>query len=111
MVAALTSLATLVGLWLTVITWCTVRRRKRLTHTGLTLESESGNPVLDNVAGVGERADWWDRAKWAIDMALDDKPERRKVGLAVLDQLSTSQFVGNEEAQIVAQAKMVLGGR
>jgi hypothetical protein len=43
-----------------------------------------------------------------MDMALDNKPERRKVGLAVLDQLSTDRFVGKEDAKFVAQARMLL---
>jgi hypothetical protein len=43
-----------------------------------------------------------------MDMALDDKPERRKVGLAVLDQLSTDRFVDKEDTQVVAQAKVLL---
>lgn len=54
------------------------------------------------------RAESWTRAEWAMEMALDDKPERRKVGLAVLDQLSTDRLVGNEDAQIVALARALL---
>jgi hypothetical protein len=59
-------------------------------------------------AGSERRAEWWSRAEWAMDMALDDKPERRKVGLAVLDQLSTDRSVGKEDARIVAQARALL---
>lgn len=59
-------------------------------------------------AGSERRAEWWSRAEWAMDMALDDKPERRKVGLAVLDQLSRDRYVGKEDARIVAQARALL---
>lgn len=54
------------------------------------------------------RAEWWNRAVWAMDMALDDKPERRNIGLAVLEQLSTSHLVGKEEAQILVHARGLL---
>jgi hypothetical protein len=59
-------------------------------------------------AGPEVRAEWWSRAEWAMDMALDDKPERRKVGLAVLGQLSADRFAGKEDAEIVAQARALL---
>lgn len=89
-VAAFTPLAVLLGITALVL-WLSVRR-----------------PASNSVAGVETRAEWWDRAEWALDMALDDKPERRKVGLAVLGQLGTDRFVGKEDAQIVAQAMAVL---
>jgi hypothetical protein len=61
-------------------------------------------------AGSGRRAEWWSRAEWAMDLALDDKPERRKAGLALLEQLSTDRFVGKEDALLVAQVRaLVLG--
>lgn len=50
------------------------------------------------------RAEWWRRAQWALDAALDDKPERQDVGLAVLETLNTSKLAGAEEAQILAEA-------
>jgi hypothetical protein len=53
-------------------------------------------------------AELWGRAEWAMEMALDDKPERRKVGLAVLDQISTDRLSGKADAQIVAQARALL---
>ena len=54
------------------------------------------------------RAESWSRIEWAIEMALDDKAEHRKVGLALLDQLSTDHLVGKADAQIVAQARAFL---
>lgn len=75
-----------------------------LVFVVLTLYRSTTEPA----AGSERRAEWWSRAEWAMDMALDDKPERRKVGLAVLDQLSTDRFVGKEDAHIVAQARALL---
>lgn len=59
-------------------------------------------------AGSETPAERWSRAEWALDMALDHNPKRQKVGLAVLDQLSTDRLVGKEEAHILAQARALL---
>lgn len=90
-VAALTPLAALLVLMFVVLTLC--------------------RSTTAPAAGLDRHAEWWSRAEWAMDMALDDKPERRKVGLAILDQLSTDRFVGKEDAQIVAQARALLNVR
>lgn len=90
---AFTPLAAILGIT-AVIVWYAVR--------GL---ASSG------VAGVENRSDWWDRAEWALDMALDDNPARRNVGLAVLEQLGSSNVIANEDAKIVAQAKALLNRR
>ena len=58
--AALTPLAALLAMAAVTI-WYTFRRT-----------------APDNVMGAKSRSDSWDRAVWAIDMALDDKPERRR---------------------------------
>lgn len=55
-----------------------------------------------------QRADSWDRTAWALDMALDGGQDRRNLGLAVLEQLSASQFPNKLDAQIVAQARTML---
>jgi hypothetical protein len=87
-VAALTPLAALLALVFAVIALC------RLTAAP--------------AAGSGRRAEWWSRAEWAMDLALDDKLERRKAGLALLEQLSTDRFVGKEDALLVAQVRASL---
>lgn len=89
-VAALTPLMVLLGIT-AVVVWYGLRR-----------------PDPDSVAGAKTRADSWARTKWALDMALDDKPERRNLGLTVLDHLSTSPKMSREDVQIVAQAKALL---
>lgn len=92
-VVAFTPLAALLGI-AAVIVWCVVRR-----------------PASGCVAGAETRAEWWSRAEWAMEMALDDTPERRNVGIAVLKKLSTVHFVGKEDAQILAQAMVLLDRR
>lgn len=92
-VAALTPLATLVVFVFVVAAF--LRADRRQPH-----EAEPEMP-----------ADSWSRAEWAIDMALDDRPERWSIGLAVLDQLSSDHSVGKEDARIVAQARALLNRR
>lgn len=58
-----------------------------------------------SLTGTTMRAEWWDRAEWA----LDQNPERQRVGLAALEQLGNSCPMGKEDAQILAEAKAVLG--
>jgi hypothetical protein len=50
------------------------------------------------------RAEWWRRAQWALEAAVDDNTEKQDVGLAVLEVLNTSKLAGPEEAQIIAEA-------
>lgn len=52
--------------------------------------------------------DRWGRIEWALNLATDGNPQRRRVGLAALEQLSADQFVRNEDAQIIAQARALL---
>lgn len=87
--AAFTPLAALLGLVLVVgISWYSAQRS---TPTQATM-----------------RAEWWDRAEWAMDMAMDARPERRRAGLAALEQLGTSDLMGKDDAKILAQAKAIL---
>lgn len=92
-VAAFTPLVILLGITMLVLLY-SVRR------------AASKSP-----AGVETRADSWDRTQWALDMALDNNLRRRKVGRAVLDQLSTDHLISKEDAQIVAQSRVLLDGR
>lgn len=50
----------------------------------------------------------WSRIQWALDVALDDRPEKRHAGLAVLDQLSSGRSLRRMDAEGVAKAKAIL---
>lgn len=65
-------------------------------------------PASKRGTGMATRADCWDRTQWALDMALDDQPERRKMGLAALEQLSSSHLMSSEDERLVAEAKVIL---
>lgn len=87
-VAAFAPLAAALALVFGLLVWC------RLT--------------TEPAAGSGRRAEWWSRAEWAINMALDDNTGRRKAGLALLEQLSTDRLVGKEDAHLIAQVRALL---
>lgn len=88
-VATATPFATTTALVLAVAVACYPARRRNSSPTTMWTE-------------------WWDRAEWALNMALDENPERRRVGLAALEQLSASGPMGKEDAQILAEAQAVL---
>lgn len=50
----------------------------------------------------------WSRIRQALDMALDEGPEQRAAGLAMLDQLSTSRGLREVDAEIVGVANATL---
>ena len=50
----------------------------------------------------------WSRIRQALDMALDEGPEQRSAGLAMLEQLSTSRGLREVDAEIIAKAKATL---
>ncbi len=46
------------------------------------------------------REQWWQRAQWALDRALDDDPAPRELGLAVLSVLADSGLARQEEVAL-----------
>lgn len=47
---------------------------------------------------------WWDRARWALDLTLSDDSTSRSIGLAVLDALGSSEFATEHEFELVEAA-------
>lgn len=92
--AALGPLAVLLGALLAAfIGWNTLRQRTNADERALAQKREADS-----------RAEWWRRAQWALEASVNDKPEKQDIGLAVLENLSTSSLAGPEEAQIIAEA-------
>lgn len=46
------------------------------------------------------RDQWWERARWAADLTLDDDEHRRELG-QVLGTLARSELAGPEEVDLV----------
>lgn len=47
---------------------------------------------------------WWERARWALDLTLSDESITRTIGLEVLDALGDSEFGSEHEFDLVAAA-------
>ncbi|MCQ9165698.1 MULTISPECIES: hypothetical protein [unclassified Arthrobacter] len=62
---------------------------------------------------AGRRDQWWVRAQWAIDAALDTGSDRRLAGLIVLTSLKTSDLATRQDAalfdEIARNVKASLG--
>lgn len=55
--------------------------------------------------GRSDRRDqWWKRAQWALDLTLDEDPNRRAVGFAALEVLAESELARKEEIRLLEVA-------
>ncbi|MET1155845.1 hypothetical protein [Arthrobacter sp.] len=59
---------------------------------------------MQTQAEANRRAQWWDRAAWALDASTSTNMDRRVIGLGVLALLAESSLAGEEEARIVQVA-------
>lgn len=50
------------------------------------------------------QSEWWRRAQWGLDASFDQRPERRAMGLAVLEVLAGSGLATSEELRIIEAA-------
>lgn len=53
---------------------------------------------------ASRKEQWWDRAKWALDLTLSNVPEEREVGYAMLDALADSEWAQEHESDVIAAA-------
>lgn len=80
--AALGPLAILVGAGLAaLISWRTLRQRTAADALALSQKSDADTNALRQNTDADSRAEWWRRAQWAFEAAMDDKPEKQDVGL------------------------------
>lgn len=47
-----------------------------------------------------DRSEWWRRAQWALDRALDDHPSTKALGLATLEVLAHSTLAHADELKL-----------
>jgi hypothetical protein len=59
---------------------------------------------MQTQAEANRRAQWWERAEWALDASMSSSIDRKVVGLGVLALLSESSLAGEEEARILQVA-------
>ncbi|MGW6174079.1 hypothetical protein ACWF5H_11355 [Arthrobacter sp. NPDC055138] len=59
---------------------------------------------MQTQAEANRRAQWWERAEWALDASMSSSMDRRVIGLGVLTLLAESSLAGEEEARILQVA-------
>lgn len=53
---------------------------------------------------ANRKQQWWERARWALDLTLDDDSSTRAVGFEVLDALARSEYADEHEAEVIDAA-------
>jgi hypothetical protein len=53
---------------------------------------------------VTRKQQWWERARWALDLTLDDDSTTRAVGFEVLGALAQSEWATEHEADVIDAA-------
>jgi hypothetical protein len=90
-VAALGPLAVLAGAVLAAfIGWRTLRQKAVADALALTQRTRAD-----------DRAEWWKRAQWALDKALDAEEDAKALGLASLAVLARSDLAREEELELL----------
>lgn len=88
--AALGPLAILIGaIAAAAIGAFTLRQRTKADALALMQRRESD-----------DRSEWWKRAQWALDRALDDSPTTKTLGLVTLEVLARSKLAHAEELEL-----------
>ena len=59
---------------------------------------------MQTQAEANRRAQWWERAEWALDASMSSSMDRRVIGLGVLTLLAESSLAGEEEVRILQVA-------
>lgn len=59
---------------------------------------------IRNQRASTRKEQWWDRARWALDLTLSESGEERAVGFAVLEALASSEWAEEHETDVIAAA-------
>ncbi|MBP2414802.1 hypothetical protein JOF48_003601 [Arthrobacter stackebrandtii] len=78
----------------------TLRQRTRADALALAQKREADERALEQKRRADDRSEWWRRAEWALDRALDGRPATRAVGLSTLQVLARSTLARAEELEL-----------
>lgn len=53
---------------------------------------------------ANRKQQWWERARWALDLTLNVDSSTRAVGFEVLDALARSEYADEHEAEVIDAA-------
>lgn len=67
---------------------------------GAVVAAVIGGFTLRQRARADDRSEWWRRAQWALDRALDDRPSTKALGLATLEVLARSTLAHADELKL-----------
>ncbi|MDJ0313285.1 hypothetical protein [Arthrobacter sp. H35-D1] len=62
--------------------------------------TESDALALTQRREADDRSEWWKRAQWALDRALDDSATNKALGLVTLEVLARSKLAHAEELEL-----------
>ncbi|KRE53036.1 hypothetical protein ASG92_05590 [Arthrobacter sp. Soil736] len=82
------------------INWRTLKQRTAADTTALEQKREADVQALKQKTEADSRAEWWRRAQWALDRALDEDEGTKALGLATLDVLARSELARKEELEL-----------
>lgn len=66
---------------------------------------ETEAAALGQQAEADDRAEWWRRTEWALNLALDQNKEARIIGLKTLDALARSELAREEDLELLDAAR------
>ncbi len=82
------------------INWRTLAQRTSADKTALDQKRAADEQALRQRIEADSRAEWWRRAQWALDRALDDDDGTKALGLATLNVLAVSELARTEELEL-----------
>jgi hypothetical protein len=82
------------------INWRVLKQRTAADKTSLEQKRQADASALEQKTTADNRAEWWRRAQWALDRALDEDESTKALGLATLDVLARSELARKEELEL-----------
>lgn len=99
--AGLGPLAVLVAALLAFyINWRTLKQRTLADKNTLDQKRDADAQTLRQKTEADSRAEWWRRAQWALDRALDPDKETKALGISTLEVLARSDLARKEELEL-----------
>lgn len=83
-----------------IIGWITVRQRTKADELSLRQKDDSDAKALAQKQRADDRAEWWRRAQWALDRALDEDRDTKALGMGALEVLAHSKLAQGEELEL-----------
>lgn len=80
--------------------WRTLKQRTAADALTLEQKREADAKALEQKRQADDRSEWWRRAQWALDRALDEDRATKALGLVTLEVLARSELARTEELEL-----------